>query len=664
MNGRTFLISILLVLFSLSLFAQTDRDDVLEAAIRQIEDLDISSTAKEEWIEQLSAFLISPLNLNSAEEFQLRLLGLDDFQIFSLQHYIKETGELFSLHELNLINGFDDETLIRIKPFVCIRKSEWKASLRLDSIAKHNSQELRLQYKQTIERAKGYARDDGKGYLGNPFAAQFRYNFNYFDRLQFSVVADKDAGEPFFNSLQPYGFDHYSIQLTLKHICFIKQLTLGDYRLAFGEGLAVSQGFSLSYLNTDAVIRKRNYGITPHRSSAEYDYNHGIATQIDIGKTSLFLFASIDKSDYSGNLLTTGLHRTEHELATKDSTLTRMLGTHLAYDRKGLQLGATAIYYDFKDSLHHQNRQYQKYYFEGKRNSVLSLNASYLFKRLNLFGEAALSRNKAYAALFGVQINLAYKTTLSCSYRNYDKKFQNHYATALSAQSRIANEQAVNFALAHRINDKYSYYIGCDFFHFPFATYISTPPTKGCKLKTEFLFTPDERTKVRLISRITTREQDNKSEPGTLQSKTTLQTQIHALYSINEHFQLHFRTGYNTSRFTNTANGWFLCMEAIMKLPHPKLQLNFRYTYFDTDNYDTRFTLYEYNLPLTYSSAMLYDRGHRAYIFLRCNLHKRMQLSFRYSVSLYTDKETISSGNDQIPTNHKQDIGIQLYFKF
>lgn len=74
MNGRTFLISILLVLFSLSLFAQTDRDDVLEAAIRQIEDLDISSTAKEEWIEQLSVFLISPLNLNSAEEFQLRLL--------------------------------------------------------------------------------------------------------------------------------------------------------------------------------------------------------------------------------------------------------------------------------------------------------------------------------------------------------------------------------------------------------------------------------------------------------------------------------------------------------------------------------------------------------------------------------------------------------------
>lgn len=48
MNGKTFLISILLVLFSLNLLAQTDKDDVLEEAIRQVEDLDISSTAKEE----------------------------------------------------------------------------------------------------------------------------------------------------------------------------------------------------------------------------------------------------------------------------------------------------------------------------------------------------------------------------------------------------------------------------------------------------------------------------------------------------------------------------------------------------------------------------------------------------------------------------------------
>lgn len=664
MNGKTFLLSILLVLFSFNLSAQIDKDDVLEAGIRQIEDLDISSSAKEEWIEQLSSFIVSPLNLNSAKESQLRLLGLDDFQIFSLLHYIKETGELFSLHELGFVNGFDNETLKRIKHLVCVRPSKWKPSLRLDSIAKRNSQELRLQYKQTLEQSKGYTRSDGKGYLGNPFAAQARYTFNYFDRLQFSVVADKDAGEPFFNSLQPYGFDHYSVQLTLKRIGFVEQLTIGDYRLTFGEGLAVNQGFSLSYMNTDAVIKKRNYGIIPHRSSAEYGYNSGAATQINFGNTSLFLFASVNKSDYSGNLLTTGLHRTEHELASKDSTLTRMLGTHLTYARRGLQLGATALYYDFKDSLHHQNRTYQQYYFEGKRNSVIAVDASYLFKRLSLFGEVAVSRNKACAALFGMQINLAYKTTLSLSCRNYDKKFQNHYADALSVQSRAANEQAVNIAFAHRINNRYSYYIGCDLFRFPFATYNSSLPATGCKLKTEFILTPNDHSRVRLVSRLTTRQQDDKAVPNALQSKTSLQTQLHTAYSFSDFFNLHFRTGYNTARFTNSSHGWFVCVETILKLPKPKLQLNFRYTFFDTDDYDTRFSLYEYNLPMSFSSAMLYDKGHRAYLFLRCNLHKRLQLSFRYSVSLYVDKSTISSANDQISANHKQDIGIQLYFKF
>ena len=60
----------------------------------------------------------------------------------------------------------------------------------------------------------------------------------------------------------------------------------------------------------------------------------------------------------------------------------------------------------------------------------------------------------------------------------------------------------------------------------------------------------------------------------------------------------------------------------------------------------------------------LYDKGHRAYLFVRYDITKQLQLSFRYSITSYTDKETISSGNDMIASNNKQDVGIQLYFKF
>lgn len=665
MKSKVIIILICLVLFCFTTTqAQQDNLQAIEYRIKQIEDLDISSSAKDEWIELLHSFLLTPLNLNKATESQLQILGLDDFQIFSLQHYIKETGELFSLHELSLINGFNSETINQIQPFVCVNKSTWKAALRFDSISKYNSQDLRLQYKQVLEPSKGYTRTDGKGYHGKRFATTLRYNFNYFDRLQFSLVADKDPGEPFFDSLQPYGFDHYSIHLTLKQIGIFEQITLGDYRLNFGEGLAIAQGFSLSYLNTDAIIKKRTYGITPHRSSYELEYNRGIATNIRILNTNLYVFASRDRSDYSGNLMTTGLHRTTHELNTKDSTITRMAGLHWAYDRKGLQIGATAFYYDYKDSLYHQNRMYQQYYFEGKQNSVYAINASYLLKQTRIFSEVAMSQNKAKAMLLGLQFNLAYKTTLSLSYRNYDIDFQNHYANALSVQSRIANEQAINLSLAHRLSNKLRYYAGIDLFHFPFATYQSDTESNGCKIKSEFVYTPSEATFLRLTAKLNAREQNDNEAPESISMETLAQTTLTLEQVIGKTLNLNGRIGYCYHNFKESTQGYYLYLESIFKSQRLPLQANLRYSYFNTENYDTHFSIYEYNLPLSFSNVTLYDIGHRAYLFLRYDISKHIQFSFRYAVTLYNHKNEISSGNDLISTNHKQDIGLQLYFKF
>lgn len=663
-NRKDFLVFLLVLLFCHTAISQTDYSILSSERLAQIESLEISEQAKEDLIEQLCFFATSPLNLNTANEAELQIIGLNDFQIFSLQHYIRQTGDLLSVHELVHINGFDEQTLKSIEPFVCVKKRYWKPSLRFDSIAKANVQQLRVQYRQVLSPSKGYTRTDGKGYLGPRFSSTVRYNFNYFDRMQFSVVADKDAGEPFFDSLQPFGFDHYSIQFTLKDIGIIKQLTLGDYRLNFAEGLAIGQGFSLSYLNTDAIIKKRTSGITPHRSSSEYGYNRGIATNIKILKTNLYLFASIDRNDCSTNLQTTGLHRTASELATKDSNLTRLFGFHYEYDNKGLQIGTTMFYYDFKDSLHHQNREYQKYYFEGKQNSIYSLNASYLFKHIRLFSELAMSQNKATAMIFALQFTFGYKTNLSISYRDYDKKFQNHYSDAIGVQSHTANERAINISFAHRLNSLFRYYIGSDFFHFPFSTYQTTPESNGCKLKSELTFTPSERAEIRLGSKFTLRQKDDKSSPSLLMTTNLLNNQITIRYTLGELLSIDLRAAHCISQSETYSDGYYFYIEPIITLPNLPLRINLRYSYFDTDNYDTHFSVYEYNLPMTFSSATLYDKGHRAYLFVRYDITKQLQLSFRYSITSYTDKETISSGNNMIASNNKQDVGIQLYFKF
>lgn len=485
MKCKRLILLFCLTLFLLPLRSQTT-DDLLERRIKQIEDIEISAESKEELIEFLYSLKTNPLNLNSAKESELQLLGLDDFQIFSLHHYISETGELKSIHELSVINGFTPQLIEEILPFVCVKPMRYQPSLRLDSVFTKGKHELRTQYKQILEKSKGYLRQDGKGYQGMPFSSQLRYNFSYFDRLEFSFVADKDAGEP---SL----IDYYSAQLTLRNISFVQQLTIGDYRLNFGEGLAIGQGFSLSYLNNDAILKNRNFGIKPHRSSTEYGYNRGIAANLKLWNTDLFLFASIDKIDYSGSILTTGLHRTESEITKKDSNLARMFGSHLNYENKGLQLGTTFLYYDYQDSIKHNSSAYQQYYFSGKQNSILSVNASYLYKRLRFFAEGAMSQNKAKAFLCGAQINLAYKTLLSFSLRNYDKDYQSFYANSIGVQTKIANEQGFNINFSHRLNSNLSYYLAADFFRFPFQTYISQEGAKGMKIRGEINYNPSEK---------------------------------------------------------------------------------------------------------------------------------------------------------------------------
>lgn len=93
------------------------------------------------------------------------------------------------------------------------------------------------------------------------------------------------------------------------------------------------------------------------------------------------------------------------------------------------------------------------------------------------------------------------------------------------------------------------------------------------------------------------------------------------------------------------------------------MQFNLRYAYFDTKNYDNSFSVYEYNLPLNYSVVSLYDKGHRMYLYSKINLTKKIDFSLRYALTLYSEKEEISSGNDLIPHSHKQEVGFQFHVK-
>lgn len=664
MTIRKELYIIIILIFSyVNLQAQID----IQNQISSIEESEISEQEKQNLIEDLYYLSLNKVNINTADENTLRLIGLDDFQINSLKRYIKETHPLLSIYEIPLINGFSEQTLNQIISFIYVAPINYQPSLRIDSLISKTTHDIRLQYKRILEKAWGYKREDQGGYQGGNFSNTLRYNQNYYDRLSFSILADKDAGEPFFNSKQKYGYDYLSAQFTLKNISIIEQITIGDYRLAFGEGLAMNQNLNFGHFTSDAKSKKNYVGIKPNRSITEYNSLRGMATKLKIKDISIYVFGSYNKIDYSGSILTTGLHRTNSELLRKDSNTETLYGGHIAWKKRAIELGITLFHYQYKYPITHQNQAYMQHYFEGIQNNVYSLNTSFpIFRKARIFGEIAMSRNKGYAILSGMEINLGYKTNLTLNYRNYQGKYQNSFSSAIGAQSRNANERGLYSAFSLRLNKYFNFFIGLDYFNFPNQSYRANTSITGYKMRTEINYTPNQKNLLTLLYKNNNRpyNEEHLGAEEYPEDNKIKQIQIRYTFYPNNNITLKTRIGYSQTKtyVSDTNQGVFISQDLIFKPQKFPLILNLRLAYFNTSDYDNAFYVYEYSLPLTYSSSQLYDRGIRSYIILRYNFTRDIVLTARYSITYYTDKTYIGTSNDKIEGKKKQEIGIQFYW--
>lgn len=656
---------IILVFSCHQLSAQVDQE--LNKRISSIEESEISEQEKQTLIEDLYYLSINPVNINTADENTLRIIGLDEFQILSLKRYIKETHPLLSIYEIPLINGFSEEVLKQIINYIYVAPVNWKPSLSLDSLSLKSIHDIRLQYKKVLENSWGYKREDDGGYQGGNFSTSLRYNLNYYDRLSFSIIADNDAGEPFFNKKQKLGYDYLSCQFTIKNISIIEQLTIGDYRLGFGEGLAINQNLNFGYFTSDAKSKKNYDGIKPNRSISEYNSMRGIATKIKLKDFSIYLFGSYNKIDYSGSILETGLHRTQSELSKKDSNSELFYGTHISWKRKGLEFGTTLFHYQYLYPITHQNQAYMENYFQGKENNIYSINASFpLLRQSRLFGEVAISKNKGYAYLAGLEINLGYKTNLTINYRNYNNKFQNYYSSPIGEQSNIANERGIYSAFSFLINNRLNLFLAGDYFNFPNQSYRANKSVSGYKIRSELNYTINKYHILTLLYKQNNRPYNETHTNEEEYPEDNILKQIQLRYTLTPYKNLMLKTriGYSqTQTYTSNKNkGAFISQDLIFKPEKSSLSFNFRLAYFNTNDYDNAFYVYEYSLPLTYSSSQLYDKGIRSYIILNYNFTRDISLTIRYAITYYTNKTFIGSSNDKIEGKKKQEIGIQFYW--
>lgn len=646
--------------------AQQPINTQLEDLLDLIDDDETSAVSGEELIERYENYLDQPFNLNDTNALA-DFPFLNDFQISALRTYVKQYGFLTSLNELPLINGFDSATIAFIKPITVTEQPSPQKRFTLREMFRYGKSSLVVGSGGTFEQARGYRESI---YDGSPLRLHGRYQFQYYDRIQLQLSADKDPGEALFSASQPQGFDFYGFHLMLNDFWKFKRIIVGQYQLQFGQGITLWTGFA-PYGATTTNISRVAQGIRPASAYGEYGYLQGAATTIEISKhlNSTIFYSNILR-DASGteSYYLSGYHRTQNELEKRDQIGEQLFGGNLHYQNTNLQIGATAYYMLLDKALQPNTNRYNQFIFRGDKNYNLGVYGKYLLRNILLFGELAISQNKAFAGIGGMQLNIDNENRFCAYYRNYAIDYQNLYAAAVGQQHRNQNENGLCLNFQTLLPFNIHALLRADFYKFPWLRYQVYAPSYG----TEYRINLNKKTPSGVNIELRYRYKSG-AENSTLpdhaeylvQQTTRQQVQANLQYATGG-WELTTRIAYTHFKDESdlAKEGFLLFQDIGYHISKSPLTFAARFALFDIDDYDARLYAVESDMAYSFNSTTYLDQGLRSYLVIRYNITPSLKLEAKYAITAYADKETVGTGYESIDSNHKQTWKIQLQWKF
>ena len=650
-----------------------DNNLLLEEIIENIAEENEEELDYSELYEALYYFAEHPINLNRTSKEELReLYFLNAYQIDKLLLHIEKNGKLLSYLELQTVAGFDVQTIENLLPFISINTSVTSKQL-LANIKQY----IMVRDQFYLQEQKGYVPDENGDihYFGNAHRTYFKYRLknNY---LQAGITAEKDAGENFSGSNQPYGFDFYSAHLQAKNIGKIKNVIIGDYQMNFGQGLVMQSGMSFGKSSEVINIQKSGNLIKPHTAAAENLFFRGGAIQIaPLKNLDIITFVSLHKVDANivdtlendelafSSIQGTGMHRTESELLDKNVILQNHYGMHANYNLKNLNLGIsyykTQIDGDYQKNIY----TYNQFEFNGNTNQNFGIDYQYLYKNMNFFGEAARSENGGIAHVNGVMLGLDKTISASLLYRDYSKEYQSEYANAFAERSS-QNEKGVYFGLEFTPNHKFKIKGYADHYDFPWLRFGVDAPTKGNDYLLQVDYKINRATKmyVRYKSEI---KEEQLAESLAISGKRKDNFRFHINYKEGDNWAFANRLETSSINLGNQQEmGYMLYQDVKYKPLFSKITFTSRYVLFNTPTYDSRIYAYENDVLYGYSIPAYYGKGSKIYLVAKCNIIRNLDFWLRIAHTTYTDRMVLKSGWDEIEGNKMTEIKLQLRYKF
>jgi hypothetical protein len=606
--------------------------------------------------DDLNFYRENPLNLNTASREDLeKFVFLTSFQIQSLLEYRKNHGPILTLYELPLIFGFDSITVTYLLPFVMVDEPDTNDLLKFNNILKNGKNELICNFTENcffthknIDSLQ--TTEPSAKYSGAPYRILLKYRYHYQENIRFGITMEKDAGEDFFRGSNRQGFDFYSGYIQVKNKGFLKSFLIGDYQVNSGQGLTIWSGFSFGKTPYPALIYKRPEPVKPYSSVDENRFLRGIALSCAFHNLTLSAFYSIKSLDANitdtlnsqqyvfSSFQETGYHRTNAEIEDEDAITEQTAGGIMVYQNNRLRIGSSFVHYFFSGYKQKPDDLYKKYEFYGNRLINAGFDYSYTSKKYHLYGETSIG-NYALATINGVMLNIHSRVLFSLLQRYYDPEFYSRYSSAISENSRPANENAFYLGTVIHLCPYLKINAYVDFFRFPWLTYLAQKPSSGNETLIQADIEPSGslsfylrmQTKTRIINYLSDGENIMRSQS---QRSTSVRFQTDFMAGTNLRLRNRLEYKYVDNQFTFDSKGFLIYQDIIFGFPRWPLQGYIRFLMFSSDSYASRIYCYENDLLYAYTAPAFYDEGYRSYFLIHYNatdnLIIRLKLGFTF----------------------------------
>lgn len=657
-----------------------------------MEESDEEEEMDEELMEKLFELYGNPMDVNSMTKEDLSMLPfLSEEQVEGILTYRAKNGRMESLGELMMVKELGRKEREMLRLFVRVEeKSSWhddKRNPSLSEMLKWSKHEAVWRTDVPFYKKEGYKsvpaevleQSPNKVYRGDRFHHAFRYAFSGMNHLLAGVQMEKDAGEK--------GVDYVSGYVMLKDIGCVKRAIIGNYRVSFGKGLAVNSGMKFGKMMMLSAMDRMDAGITRHSSTAETGYFTGGAFTLQLKDWQFSAFGSYRKEDSTYNsdstgmtsLKTDGLHRTQLEHSKKGNLGISNFGGNIHWEHHTLRLSLTAVATHLEVPLmpKHDTKAsaYRLYNASGRDFFVGSMAYTYRFKTLTFSGETAFSHTEKQNGVATLN-SLRWRANRTNSFmligRYYGAKFVSLNGKAFGENSNVQNEEGILLGWTSKSISNMELQAYVDAMHFPWLKQGVSASSNGYEGMVQALYAANKRWSLLARYRIKAKQKDvtyDTSEKTftTLSYDTHQSLKLQLNCNLSPYITLRTTATGTLISFGNTPNekGFAIGENIRWQNLKNKCRIDLGITYFNTDTYNARVYNYEPSLLYSFGSTSYYYKGIRATLLASVPIVRQsLFINAKLGMTKYFNRDVISSGLEMIDTNHREDLQVQVRWKF